>query len=101
MSKIKEIVEGWRNDLIPPKQFKEAIKEMSAERIEICRKCPFDSVNAGIQPSAHRSEHCTICGCPLTKKTKSPTSQCPDNPPRWESYLSMAEYERLNKQLNA
>lgn len=96
-NRIKEIVEGWKNDLIPASHLKEVIEEMGNERLAICRECPHDSVNKGISKLV-RGEYCTVCGCPLAKKTKSPTSQCPLNPPKWESYMSLSEYDRLNKQ---
>lgn len=91
------MVEGWRNDILPPSKMKEAILQMSEERLSICRDCPHDSLNKGISHLV-KGEHCTLCGCPLAKKTKSPTSQCPLSPPKWESYMNLGEYEKLNKQ---
>lgn len=98
MSRIKEVFDGWKNHLLPPKGMEETIIEMSTERLDICRQCPFNSVNAGIS-SLIRSEYCTKCGCPLEKKTKSPTSKCPLSPPKWEAFLSLNEYDILKKQM--
>ena len=84
--KFKEIVEGWRNDLIPPEHLKSLIENVSEERLAICRACPFDSINAKANGynSIRIDEHCTKCGCPLSKKTKSLKSECPLDPPKWE-----------------
>jgi len=71
---------------------------MAAERMTECRKCPHDSVNAGI-PRTVKREHCTKCGCPLVAKTASPTSECPLSPPRWVKYMSVAEYDRLKSEI--
>src|SRR5665647_176585 len=97
MSWINEIVDGWRNDIIPPKDLKESINKMSEERMVICRACPLDSLNKGIS-SLVRGEYCTKCGCPLHKKTKSPTSKCPLDPPKWDSYMSIQDYQKLTTQ---
>lgn len=99
MSRIKEIVEGWRNDIIPPTSLKESILSMSEERLAICRACPHDSINAGTSKLV-RAEYCKVCGCPLVKKTKSPTSACPLKPPKWEAYMNVSEYQTLNKQID-
>ena len=42
-----------------------------------CNKCPHRKVNGvGI-------ETCGLCGCIISAKVVTPTTQCPDNPPRW------------------
>ncbi len=67
MSKLEEIYQGWKNVI-----FKDPIVEEEAKkRAEICASCP------------HASKHltCSLCGCPLIAKTRSPKSQCPDK--RW------------------
>lgn len=94
MSWIKEIADGWKNDLLPASELKEAIQKMSEERLAICRACPFNSINKGISTLV-RGEYCTKCGCPLSKKTKSPTSKCPIDPPKWEDYMSIQDYQKL------
>lgn len=97
LEKIKEMVEGWRNHLIPAEHLKEAINSMSEERMAICNVCQYNSVNAGT-PTIVKSSYCKLCGCPLAAKTKSPTSACPLQPPKWDKYMDMHEYEKLNKQ---
>lgn len=77
---FKEILEGWRNDLIPPKDLKDLIQEVSKERLEICSGCPYQSDNAkaaGTYKGFRFDLHCISCGCPLQKKTKSLSSSCP------------------------
>lgn len=94
MSWIQQVVQGWKNDIFPAKELKEAIHKMSEERLSICRVCPQNSVNAGTSPLV-KMEYCKKCGCLLAKKTRSPTSKCPLN--KWEAYMSISEYELFNK----
>jgi len=80
MSKLDEIIEGWRNNLFPPLEKKEIIKTISEERMKICNECPFISTkHSSIRPDVH----CTKCGCTLAAKTKSLNSACPEK--KWEA----------------
>lgn len=98
MLNIKEIFEGWRNDLIPPKDLKEIIEQMHKERMEICNACDKNSFNAikegyrTIRPDVH----CIECGCPLSKKTKSPSSECPLK--KWTAFITKEEQNKLNNE---
>ena len=64
MNKLKEIIDGWYNDANPTPE----ILAMAEPRAKICSECPENIFNI-----------CKSCGCPLSKKTKSPTSKCPKN----------------------
>lgn len=95
---LKHILEGWRNDLIPPENLKDVIKEVSNERLDICRECPMYSENRKKDPnfSTLRTDiHCTNCGCPLKKKTKSLASKCPLD--KWQAYVTSEEQEKLKE----
>ena len=61
--KFEEITTGWKNVV-----FKDPEVELVAnQRALICAQCPFNKHNV-----------CSKCGCPLTAKTRSPKSKCPE-----------------------
>lgn len=48
-------------------------------RRDICRACPFNSINAvklGIYKTDREDYHCSMCGCPISKRTASLSSNC-------------------------
>ncbi len=63
MSKLTEIVQGWKNVIFPNKE----AEQMAIKRAVICAECPFNINNT-----------CQQCGCPLIAKTRSPQSKCPE-----------------------
>lgn len=80
-----KIIEGWRNNLIPPIHLKDLINQVSNERIEICKECEFNSLN---QKGIHLGNHCTICGCPLSALTKCLSCDCSFEHPKWKAVIS-------------
>ncbi len=97
---FREIYEGWKNDLTPEDKLADSIKELAAYRIEICRGCEFNSINAprekkSLASKLRADEHCTNCGCPLAKKTKSPKSKCPLDPPKWDAVITDKEQTEI------
>jgi transcription initiation factor IIE alpha subunit len=78
--KLKEIVEGWRNKIIPPEELKGVIEEVAKERNIICMQCPHHS---RFHNTFRRDEHCTNCGCTLSAKTRCLSCSCPLDPPAW------------------
>lgn len=71
---INQVIEGWRNHLLPEERKKAFIEIVSEERIKICEICDKHSKNhTSIRPDAH----CTECGCTLSAKTKCLTCECP------------------------
>ena len=42
---MSQIYEGWRNNLLPPKELKKTIKDTSKERLTICEGCEYHSAN--------------------------------------------------------
>ena len=92
---ILHIIEGWRNHLIPPEVLKEKILEVSNERLSICRRCEYNSINAPAHTwIADVYEHCTNCGCPLIAKTKCLSAGCELK--RWNAIITEEEEEKLN-----
>lgn len=94
--KFKEIIEGWGNHIFG----NEKIKEVASKRAFICANCPLnthgvcDSDKKGIAvvdfeynttlgaEQRVKGQEYNGCACPLTQKTKSPTSKCPIG--KWE-----------------
>ena len=74
MSKLKDIVEGYRNAIIPPEKLKDVIKVVTEERKKICDNCSYHSkFHKSIRPD----EHCTHCGCTLYAKQACLHCKCP------------------------
>jgi len=87
-----QVLEGWRNNLIPPSNIKELIKQVGEERMAICEKCPHHSKNhKTVRPDAH----CTNCGCTLAAKTKCLSCQCPIK--KWMPVATDEQAEELEK----
>jgi hypothetical protein len=74
------ILEGWRNVILPPTEFKELIQSASAERKAICEACPFHSKN---HKTIRIDDHCTDCGCPIKGKVACLSCKCPKD--FWQS----------------
>lgn len=82
MSRIQEIITGWKNllaiDLDPE------IKQLGELRMRQCTTCTLMSfedfpicnpASKGVNIVTGKIE--SGCGCPLASKTLSPTSKCP------------------------
>jgi hypothetical protein len=63
MSLLEEIYNGWKNYLFPNLQ----IEELAKKRAVICVNCPKLKSN----------KVCSICGCYIPAKVRSPRSKCP------------------------
>ena len=84
MSQIREIIEGWANvikdqfDAVDP-----VTKAISKKRLKLCNEC---ALRQGNVCSHHIYGYDIIsgerkggCGCNISAKTLSPSSQCPLN----------------------
>jgi len=71
MSKITEILTGWKNLIWENKE----VEELAKKRLEICVECPKRSDYPG---DMKFTSYCTACGCTLQSKMRSPNSHCPD-----------------------
>lgn len=72
--KIPEIMEGWKNLVLPDSR----IENMAIGRLKVCKECPDNDSN----PELSMRSRCKACGCVLEAKARSPQSQCPKN--KWQ-----------------
>lgn len=95
---IKGILEGITNSVFK----KEEVEAVAQERLEICRRCEFNSKNAEARGEQifRSDEHCLSCGCNLYLKTRAMSAQCPLDPPNWESLATDEESQIILKELN-
>lgn len=87
---LLQIYEGWKNHLIPSKNLKDIIKNVSEERLEICNACDSHSKN---YKKNRPDDHCTKCGCTLLAKTKCLSCNCPIN--KWTAVLTSDQEEEI------
>jgi len=92
--KLKEIFEGHRNHLLPPKKLKELITEVSNNRLAICKPCEHNSTKDIIKGWSY----CHSCGCPLIQKSKSLQSSCPVG--KWGPITTPEEEENIKLLIN-
>ena len=88
-----QILEGIKN-----KVFKqEHVEAEAALRWAVCKKCSFLDTKGikcmvpGTQPC------CASCGCSLSLKTRSLSSECPEG--KWPAILTEEEEDLLNQQI--
>jgi hypothetical protein len=65
MSVIEEIVSGWKNYIF---KFPE-MEGIAKERLGICLSCE----------KLRKNRTCSLCGCFIPAKVRSPKSKCPIN----------------------
>lgn len=71
---LGQIMEGWKNHLLPEERKKAFIEHVSLSRLAICNECDeHSSKHKTMRPDAH----CVNCGCTLSAKTKCLTCECP------------------------
>lgn len=80
MSKVENILDGWKNYLVPMQR--EKLNE-AKRRAEICSTCPFAKYgkHSGVLPDYSIKEiegyYCGICLCPLSTAVRSKNKECP------------------------
>ena len=90
---LEEIAEGIKNNLFK----KEHIEAVATDRFQICIACSlYDSegkscIAPGTQPC------CSDCGCSLSFKVRSLSSECPKG--YWDSLVSEETEELITKQI--
>ena len=81
---------------------KEDVEEIAEHRMEICRKCPLFTLEDGgcVMPGTTPccDERQGGCGCSLSLKTRSLSSECPLK--KWDAELTEYEEDILNSKLN-
>jgi hypothetical protein len=92
----KEILEGLGNTIFK----KDYIEQIASERMKLCMACPhIDEVGnkcalPGTQPC------CGLCGCKLTLKTRSLSSECAwEENKQWPALLNHEEQDDLYKKI--
>lgn len=89
-----KILEGIKNNIFK----KEHVEDIAKSRMTICSICPHldkegtKCVVPGTQPC------CGDCGCKLSWKTRSLSSECPKG--FWKAVLTEKEEEALENKLN-
>lgn len=73
---IKEIYEGWKNYIFPNPR----TEIVARTRANICSTCVELTF---VMKESRKIPKCGLCGCPIAAKTRSLSSQCPDDPPKW------------------
>lgn len=87
INRLKEISDGWYNDAFPSQE----VLKFAEPRASICSQCVLNVNNTcttKVKAEAvkdfnyhgekrFKGELYPGCGCPLSKKTKSPASVCP------------------------
>lgn len=96
--------------LVPSKNLKEKILEVSAKRLEICHSCEFHSKNTkGALERLY--DHCTLCKCPDKSKSSCLSCRCAlanaekygldplKYKSKWDAELTVEEEELLDKEM--
>jgi hypothetical protein len=81
-----QILEGIKNTVIK-NQF---VEEVSQERYSVCDNCPSKGDKCAVPGTA---PCCNECGCSLTFKTRSLSSECPLG--KWQAVLTEEEEDKL------
>lgn len=83
----KQILEGIKNATIR----NEFVEEIALERNAICDQCLSKGDQCAVPGTA---PCCNECGCSLTFKTRSLSSECPLE--KWKALLSEEEEDKIN-----
>lgn len=90
------IIEGWRNQLIPPHKLKKLILKTAEERRLICDECEWNTKKIHQHKNRSFIDRCTDCGCPLIAKTKCLCCSCELEFPKWEAVLTEKQEEEFD-----
>lgn len=76
---------------------KEIIQKVSDERMIFCSPCEFNSKNCtdklSLMESLRIDEHCVLCGCTLSAKTKCLSCECDVH--KWDAVMTEQEEEEI------
>lgn len=89
-----KILEGIKNDIFK----KEHVEEIAASRFTICNYCPHIDKQGSKCAVPGTQPCCGECGCKLSWKTRSLSSDCPKG--YWKAVLTEDEEEKLDNHLN-
>jgi len=85
-----KILEGITNAIIRD----EFVEDVAKHRIEVCDACKYKGNECVIPGTA---PCCNECGCSLSFKTRSLSSECPHpDGPKWKALVSEEEEDKLD-----
>jgi len=91
---LSQVYEGWKNNLLPSKELRPIISEVSKYRMSVCENCELHSKH---HKTFRLDDHCTDCGCTLSAKTKCLSCQCPKD--KWLPVLESEKEEEIKTAL--
>ena len=75
---------------------KEEIEAIAFERMSICETCPLLDREGTKCMVPGTAPCCSACGCKLSFKTRSLSSECADpDGPRWKAHITPEEEDKL------
>lgn len=83
---LSQIIEGWKNLIIPSSDEKELINNVAQQRLFICAGCEWNSKNVK-EVHLRPDERCTKCGCTLAPKVRCLSCKCPLDTPKWDEII--------------
>ena len=83
----KKIIEGITNSIVRD----DFVEHVASLRNDICAKCPSKGKKCAVKGTA---PCCNLCGCSLTFKTRSLSSDCPKD--KWKALMSEEEEDKLD-----
>lgn len=83
-----KIIEGITNSIIRD----EIIEEIASYRRDVCDECPSKGSECAVPGTA---PCCNECGCSLTFKTRSLSSDCPLG--KWQAIATEEEEDKLDQ----
>jgi hypothetical protein len=86
----KQILEGITNSLIRD----EFVEDVAKARLEVCDGCPNKDIEGTKCVMPGSKPCCGLCGCSLTFKTRSLSSECPDG--KWKALMTEEEEDNLD-----
>ena len=87
----RQILEGVKNTIIRDK----FVEEIAEQRMVICHACPKKDIEGSSCVMPGTQPCCNLCGCSLTFKTRSLSSDCPDL--RWKAVITEEDEDKLEK----
>ena len=82
MSKVENILDGWKSYLIPMQRAK---LDEAKRRAKICSECPdakhgsHTAVLPDYSVKEIQGHYCGVCKCPLSTAVRSKNYECPKN----------------------
>jgi hypothetical protein len=87
----KQIAEGIKNSIIRD----EFVEEVAEDRTSICFNCPNLDKEGSSCMVPKTQPCCSLCGCSLSLKTRSLSSECPDG--HWPALLNEEQEDALDR----